>query len=315
MRLGFRALAMAAVGALFALSMTGVAAAPANAVGLPPCGLTCDDPLPPSPAGCSSAATGGTLALTLPDKNGVNRPFRLFVPSGLSGAAPLVVALHGGQDNPTHFETATGWTAVAQSKKFIVAYPQGGKNDGAADKWAWEFSASNPANDVPFLRSLVHAIGDDYCVNPKRVHFIGHSNGGQMTSRMACSASDLVASAAVWAGPSGAWDANDCPTTRKLSFGVMLNDNDPIVWQIVAEQHRDLWRTKDSCGATPASETGTAVVKGERYSCASGTQVLYRLYHTTDDATKAHLWPTPGSAAATDVNNRMWSLLNANPLP
>ncbi|WP_067540892.1 alpha/beta hydrolase family esterase [Nocardia crassostreae] len=256
---------------------------------------------------CSTTPTGGTIEKTID-----GRPYRLFVPPGLSGPAPLIVALHGGQNNPANFETQSGWTGFSSANKVIVAYPRGSKNEGT-DKWAWEF-ARNVGPDVPFLRDVVGDVAGAYCVAPERIHFAGHSNGGQMTSRMACDASDLIASAAAWAGAKGAWDtsADECPTDRPIAFGVMLNDNDPVIWQWVAEQHRDHWREMNDCG-TEHSESGPGVLRGQRFDCAAGTQVVYRLYDGPDDVTKSHDWPAGDRGA--DVRNRMWALFNSNPLP
>ncbi len=286
------------VGILAALLFAG-SVAPASAIG------TGRGHTQEPEAACSTAPTGKTIEQKI---NG--RPYLLFVPAGLSGPAPLIVALHGGRSNPTTFEKQTGWTDFASSHKVIVAYPRGSKNEGE-NQWAWEF-ARNTGPDVGFLRQVVADIRARHCVARNRIHFVGHSNGGQMTSRMACDAADLIASAAVWAGPKGAWDKNDCPASRPIAFGVMLNDNDPVVWQAVAEQHRDLWREMNGC-TTEHGESGPGVVRGQRFDCAAGTKVVYRLYDGPDDATKAHVWP-PNPRGA-DVRNRMWQLFDANRLP
>ncbi|WP_459546135.1 CE1 family esterase [Nocardia sp. X0981] len=309
MRSGIGKVAVAVCAAVFGVALVGtVSPAVADVVAVEDTRMSEEagsGPLPEPTAACSTAPTGGTVVRTI---NG--RPYRLFVPSGLTGPAPLLVALHGGQNNPQNFETQTGWTAFAQANRVIVAYPRGSKDEGGG-KWAWEF-ARNTGPDVAFLRNVVTNIAATYCVAPKRVHFAGHSNGGQMTSRMACDAADLIASAAVWAGPKGAWDQNDCPASRPIAFGVMLNDNDPIVWQVVAEQHRDHWRQMNGCGAE-TSESGPGVVRGQRFGCQAGTEVVYRLYDGPTDAAQAHNWP-PGDRGA-DVRNRMWQLFQANPLP
>ncbi len=293
----------AVAGVLLSLSLFGPAA-PASAQ------VSGDGPLPPPAANCSTTPTGANSVERTLVIDDTSRRYKLYVPSGLTGPAPLIVAVHGGQSSPEIFEPQTGWTGFAQANKVIVAYPQGSKNEGAG-KWAWEF-ARNVGPDVEFLRTVAHDIAATYCVQPKRVHFAGHSNGGQMTSRMACDAADLIASAAVWAGPKGAWDLADCPASRDIAFGVMLNDNDPIVWQWIAEQHRDHWRQMNNCG-TQHGETGPGVLTGQRFDCAAGTSVVYRLYDGPDDVTQAHVWPA--GARGTDVRARMWSLFTANPLP
>ncbi|BDU06206.1 alpha/beta hydrolase family esterase [Nocardia cyriacigeorgica] len=290
-----------AAGTLLAATLTGP---PAHAAG--------QGPLPPPGPSCSTTSTGtGSIEERLADSTGTVREYRLFVPDGLTGPAPLIIALHGGQSNPAKFEGEAGWTGFAKTNKAIVAYPRGSKPDGGAGKWAWEF-ARNTGPDVAYLRSLAETIAGKYCVAPNRVHFVGHSNGGQMTTRMACEGADWIASAAVWAGAKGAWDAADCPAGRDISFAVMVNDNDPIIWQWLAEQHRDHWRMMNNCG-TEHAESAPGVLRGQRFDCASGTEVVYRLYDGPDDVTKAHDWPT-GSAGAS-VRARMWELFDEHRLP
>ncbi|BDT86703.1 alpha/beta hydrolase family esterase [Nocardia cyriacigeorgica] len=290
-----------AAGTLLAATLTGP---PAHAAG--------QGPLPPPGPSCSTTSTGtGSIEERLADSTGTVREYRLFVPDGLTGPAPLIIALHGGQSNPAKFEGEAGWTGFAKTNKAIVAYPRGSKPDGGLGKWAWEF-ARNTGPDVAYLRSLAETIAGKYCVAPNRVHFVGHSNGGQMTTRMACEGADWIASAAVWAGAKGAWDAADCPAGRDISFAVMVNDNDPIIWQWLAEQHRDHWRMMNNCG-TEHAESAPGVLRGQRFDCASGTEVVYRLYDGPDDVTKAHDWPT-GSAGAS-VRARMWELFDEHRLP
>ncbi|WP_067509446.1 CE1 family esterase [Nocardia puris] len=294
MKTGIRNLVVAAVGVLTAVAFAGVVI-PAQ-VGAQPA------------AACSTTPTNGTERRDIDD-----RPYNLFVPEGISGSAPLIVALHGGRSNPNTIETQMGWTEFAKTNKVIVAYPRGSKKEGLEheDFWAWEF-ARNTGPDVPFLREVITEISGTYCVARDRVHVAGHSNGGQMTTRIVCEADDLIASAAVWAGPKGAWDLADCPTTRPVAFGVMLNDNDPFIMQVVAEQHRDHWREKNNCGAEQ-SESGPGVLRGQRFPCAAGTEVVYRLYDGPDNPWLAHDWPT--GARGADVRNRMWQLFDANRHP
>lgn len=290
-----------AAGTLLAATLTGP---PAHAAG--------QGPLPPPGPSCSTTSTGtGSIEERLADSTGTVREYRLFVPDGLTGPAPLIIALHGGQSNPAKFEGEAGWTGFAKTNKAIVAYPRGSKPDGGAGKWAWEF-ARNTGPDVAYLRSLAETIAGKYCVAPNRVHFVGHSNGGQMTTRMACEGADWIASAAVWAGAKGAWDAADCPAGRDISFAVMVNDNDPIIWQWLAEQHRDHWRMMNNCG-TEHAESAPGVLRGQRFDCAAGTEVVYRVYDGPDDIKEAHDWPADPAGAS--VRHRMWELFDEHRLP
>jgi polyhydroxybutyrate depolymerase len=56
---------------------------------------------------------------------GLARPYRLHVPVGLASPAPLVVMMRGGFGSAEQAERAYGWNELADSAKFVVAYPDG----------------------------------------------------------------------------------------------------------------------------------------------------------------------------------------------
>ncbi|SIP65935.1 hypothetical protein BN9982_260007 [Mycobacterium tuberculosis] len=53
------------------------------------------------------------------------RSYRLYKPVGLPSSAPLVVMLHGGFGSAKQAERSYGWDELADSEKFLVAYPDG----------------------------------------------------------------------------------------------------------------------------------------------------------------------------------------------
>lgn len=56
---------------------------------------------------------------------GVERAYRLFKPAQLPPLAPLVVMLHGGFGSARQAERSYDWDELADSAKFLVAYPDG----------------------------------------------------------------------------------------------------------------------------------------------------------------------------------------------
>jgi polyhydroxybutyrate depolymerase len=73
-----------------------------------------------SPTATPAAATSQAIWVA-----GMRRTFHLYRPPGLTGAAPLVVMLHGGFGTGTQAEQAYGWDAQARAAHFVVAYPDG----------------------------------------------------------------------------------------------------------------------------------------------------------------------------------------------
>src|SRR3984885_8403757 len=80
-------------------------------------------------SGCSGGHRGETLpggtSVHTMAFGGLDRTYRVHKPAGLAAAAPLVVMLHGATGTGVQAENAFGWDQLADSAKFVVAYPDG----------------------------------------------------------------------------------------------------------------------------------------------------------------------------------------------
>src|ERR1700759_5396316 len=101
---------------------------------------------------------------------GHDRVYRLHKPSGLSAPAGLVVVLHGGFGSAEQAERSYGWDQLANSSKFVVAYPDGIKR-------AWNVNGGGccgkPArehiDDVAFITAAVADISRHIGIDASRV--------------------------------------------------------------------------------------------------------------------------------------------------
>jgi polyhydroxybutyrate depolymerase len=167
-------------------------------------------------SGCvDTSSSPGNHFLTL-EHEGLTRHYLVHIPSSYDSkvSTPLVVALHGGggdaEGSPHYFML----NQKSDEEGFIVAYPEGtgptflGKTFGTWNAWR----CCNPAqekkvDDVSFIREMIVKMGKEFNIDPARVYITGMSNGAQMTFRLSCELSDLVAAVA----PSGSIDfSNDC---------------------------------------------------------------------------------------------------------
>jgi poly(3-hydroxybutyrate) depolymerase len=80
----------------------------------------CAAPVSAAPQGFADGSTVHTMSF-----GGLDRSYRLYIPAGLPTPAPLVVMLHGGFGSAQQAERAYGWDQLADSAKFVVAYPDG----------------------------------------------------------------------------------------------------------------------------------------------------------------------------------------------
>ncbi len=178
----------------------------------------------------AGGSTGTTDAATSvkdggPDASGViggSRPVGVHVPpSYVQGTAmPLVIMLHGYSASSDAEEGYLGLTALSDSKGFLYVRPNGTAD--AMGKLFWNgtdgccnFQAPF-IDDSTYLSNLIDQVSAHFTVDPKRVYFIGHSNGGFMSYRMACDHGDKIAAIVSLAG--AMWqDLSKCPAKTPVS--------------------------------------------------------------------------------------------------
>jgi len=117
---------------------------------------------------------------------------------------PLIVALHGFTGSSAIVEKYWRMIRLVDDKNFILCIPDGTKNsDGKrfwnATKACCDFD-NDAVDDSGYLRKLVELMEKKYTVDQKSIHFMGHSNGGFMSLRMACEHADKIASVQSLAG-------------------------------------------------------------------------------------------------------------------
>lgn len=160
---------------------------------------------------CSAAPSGqgaGTICTaTMSTGDGTNsRTFKYYYPQTLGTNKPVVFFLHGGTENADGAMAGTNysWNLLADTKKFIVVYPEGKpqSDDASKKNWndcraAWTTAGDggmNPSdssfsnwNDVTYMNNLLNwfQTGSTLSPNMNRVYVAGPSNGGMMTLRLA----------------------------------------------------------------------------------------------------------------------------------
>ena len=115
---------------------------------------------------------------------------------------PLVLAFHGFSNTSGTVQAQSRFAEIADQEGFVVAFPHGvatSWNAGTCCGTAW----TDAIDDVGFARKIVETLDEELCLDPRRVHAAGFSNGGFLAYRLACEASEVFASVASVAGVLG----------------------------------------------------------------------------------------------------------------
>jgi polyhydroxybutyrate depolymerase len=87
-----------------------------------------------------------------------------------------------------------------------------------------------PVDEVAYLTSLVTEIETRYNVDPKRISFVGHSNGAFMSYRMACDQAGKIAAIASLAGGM-VLDTSKCKPGEPVSvLEIHGTADDVVLW-------------------------------------------------------------------------------------
>lgn len=151
----------------------------------------------------------------------------LFTPSDHDPKrkVPLVLVFHGGHGSGRVVMKYVKFVPVAEKEGFLVVYPNAYAshwNDGRAT------TASGP-DDVKFVGALIDRIAAIRGVDPDRVYAVGTSNGGFMTTRLACELSGRIAAGGVIVASMGEPLFERCSPERPMSMLFMNGTKDRAV--------------------------------------------------------------------------------------
>lgn len=219
------------------------------------------DQLPgrPSPGCGVTQFEPGTL-LAVPVQVGAQqRTFNVVIPNAHDGETPVsvVLAFHGWGLNPTTMAQMSDLSDTAAQHGFVVAYSQGLGNSWNAGSCCG-VAFDQEVDDVAFVRALIDNIGENLCVDLDRVYATGFSNGGMLSHRLACEASDVIAAIAPVAGVLMLEDAECTPSrpmpilhfhgTGDTSVGYY---GDGMVDHVSVAVSTDSWVDRNGCDPQP----------------------------------------------------------------
>lgn len=194
--------------------------------------------------------------------NGLTRSYIEYTPASYTGssAVPLLLALHGWNDQNTNFALA-GFQILGELENFITVYPQGatgvigtGWNAGVQ---YYNIPINGNIDDVGFIDALIDTLVTEYNIDQTRIYVTGFSLGGFMTNRLACELSHRIAAVVSVAGTRGNMISN-CTPWRQVPFCHIHGNQDDVVlysgniFGMDPPQLVDWWVLFNQCNPAPA---------------------------------------------------------------
>ncbi|PHX72887.1 MAG: hypothetical protein CK521_01000 [Acidimicrobium sp.] len=257
------------------------------------------------------------------------RAYSKFIPSSYSKdtSLPLVVLLHGYGATGALQESYMKFESVAEKNKFILVYPDGTLDSTGRRFWnatdaCCDF-VSAVADDV-YLLSILKEMESNYSIDAKRIYFVGHSNGGFMSYRMACKYPDRIAAIASLAGATF-FKETDCGAKSSVSVLQVHGTKDETILyeggQILGNSYPSAlasasqWATFNQCtkNAVPRS------TKLDLEPNITGDETSIKAWTNCQNSSEVELWtmenathiPTLVSTFATKI----WEFFAAHPKP
>ncbi|WP_018130343.1 extracellular catalytic domain type 1 short-chain-length polyhydroxyalkanoate depolymerase [Effusibacillus pohliae] len=140
--------------------------------------------------------------------------FKVYVPSTYTGSqVPLMVMLHGCQQNADDFAAGTQMNSLAEQKNFIVLYPEMNYAANPNGCWNWFYTYNQvrgSGGEPDIIAGMVNWVKSHYAINSSKVYVAGLSAGGFMATIMGVTYPDIFHAVGVHSGGdySYAYDAS-----------------------------------------------------------------------------------------------------------
>jgi polyhydroxybutyrate depolymerase len=281
----------------------------------------------PKPA-CETAHQAGLSSQTF-DFQGRTRVYEQYVPAAVATAdaspMPVVFNFHGYGSTAFQQMLYGNFQPEADRDRFVVIAPQG-QGEGSARHFNLT-GEPGLQDDVAMVLALLDHLETTFCVDTKRVYSTGMSDGGAMTSALACKAPDRFAAfgaVAVVAYVPG------CAGSTPVAIAAFAGTADPVVpfnggrvnccgnpTLPGAPDAMSGWAQHNGCATPPAEARLSSEVRRQVWSGCQGAGAV--VFYIVDGG--GHTWPgaidVGGLGLTTkqlDASATIWDFLKGHPL-
>lgn len=237
---------------------------------------------------------------------GGERPVTVRLPQDYDPAVPtpLLILLHGygasGALQDSYFHMAD----AADASGLVFAAPDGTKDANGSRFWTATDACCNfaelPVDDSAYLIGLVDEIAGKLNIDPGRVYFAGHSNGGFMSYRLACDHADKITAIASLAGATHN-DQADCSASEPVSVLQIHGTADATIayaggqnlgnFYPGAQETVQRWVTVNGC-----DQPGELGEPRDIESSFLGDESSVEVFSGCEAETSVELWTIPGGS-------------------
>ena len=227
--------------------------------------------------------------------NGANRNMLVYAPSGIEKNRPLIIQMHGYNQDAAYQKNAAKWEPIADTARFVVVFPNG-------ENKAWDTSGDK---DLNFIKAIINEMNSKYGIDKNRVYVSGFSMGGMMSYVVANKMSDQIAAIAPVSG-------GGSPSTAKRAMPIMHTHGttDDVVNYNSTVNTLKSWVPFNKCSSEsekikpyPTTKSGSAASLEIWSGCSDGVEV--RLL-TIDG--KGH-WYSMDEAVSVNTSVEIWNFV------
>ena len=197
--------------------------------------------------------------------NGANRSMLVYAPSGIEKNRPLIIQMHGMNQDAPYQKNAAKWESIADTARFVVVFPNG-------ENKAWDISGEK---DLNFIKAIINEMYSKYGIDKNRVYVSGFSMGGMMSYHVANKMGDQIAAIAPVSG-------GGSPSSPKRAMPIMHTHGttDDVVNYNSTVNTLKSWVNTQKCSSSsqkikpyPANRSGSAASLEIWSGCNDGVEV------------------------------------------
>ena len=243
---------------------------------------------------CAAVLFGNAMADNI-NVNGANRNMLVYAPSGIEKDRPLIIQMHGYNQDAAYQKNAAKWESVADTGRFVVVFPNG-------ENKSWDISGDK---DLNFIKAIINEMNNKYGIDKKRVYVSGFSMGGMMSYHVANKMGDMIAAIAPVSG-------GGSPSSPKRAMPIMHTHgtSDDVVNYNSTVNTLKSWVSAQKCSSSsqkikpyPSTKSGSAASLEIWSGCTDNVEV--RLLTIEG---KGH-WYSMDEAVSVNTSVEIWNFV------